>query len=208
MPVTYVNGKVFDSKTGERLDARVKIVELKENQSQYEDIADQNGEFLATMPAGKSYGLTVEKEGYLFYSENFDLDKANSADKPFFIEVPLQAIQPGNTVTLKNIFFASNKSELLPESKSELLELVSFLNANPKVSIEIGGHTDNIGEEKANLLLSQNRAKAVYSFLITNKIQASRLSFKGYGESRPIADNATEEGRHMNRRTEFRIVSY
>ena len=109
-------------------------------------------------------------------------------------------------VVLKNIFFATNKFDLLPESKAELQQIISFLNANPTVSIEIGGHTDNVGEEKTNRTLSENRANTVYKFLIVNKVNPSRLTFKGFGESSPLADNSSEEGRQQNRRTEFRIV--
>lgn len=206
--VTYVKGNVFDAKTKEPLDANILITALKTNTIAFEDISDyETGDFLATMPAaGKSFGLSVDKKGYLFYSENFSLEKSVVPDKPYKLSIPLHKIEVGGMVMLKNIFFDTNKFELLPESKAELLQLINFLNENPTVSIEIAGYTDNVGEDKSNLLLSENRANTVYKYLIANKIAASRLTFKGFGENNPVASNATEEGRQQNRRTEFKII--
>lgn len=204
--VSYVKGVVFDKNSKAFLDAKIQIINLSNENLIFDNIADpESGEFLATMIAGKSFGLNVSKEGYLFYSGNFT-PEAKLATKPFLIEVPLQKIEVGGMVVLNNIFFQTNKYDLLPESKSELQQLIGFLNNNPSVSIEIGGHTDNVGDDKSNLLLSGQRAKMVYEYLIKNKIPPSKLSFNGYGESQPVADNSTEEGRKNNRRTEFKIT--
>jgi outer membrane protein OmpA-like peptidoglycan-associated protein len=166
----------------------------------------ETGEFLATMQAGKSYGLSVERKGYMLFSENFSLEKPDAANKPYMLQVPLQPIEVGKMVVLKNIFFETNKFNLLPESKAELQELINFMELNPTVAIEIDGHTDNVGEDKANQILSENRAKSVYSFLVSNKIAATRLTYKGFGKSNPIAPNTSDEGRQQNRRTEFKVV--
>ena len=96
--------------------------------------------------------------------------------------------------------------QLKNESKIELQKLKSFLMTNTAVSIEISGHTDNVGDKKSNQILSENRAKAVYEYLITNEISKERLSFKGFGDSMPIDDNNTDKGRANNRRTEFMIL--
>lgn len=109
-------------------------------------------------------------------------------------------------MVLKNIFFELDSYELKPESKLELAKLIQFLNQNPKVSIEIGGHTDNQGSKAYNLTLSENRSKTVYEYLIQNGIKASRLTYKGYGLNQPIDTNETPEGRANNRRTEFKII--
>ena len=205
--VTYVKGKVFDNTSKEELEAQIQITNLKNEKTIYDEITDpENGQFLATLPAGNSYGLTVSKEGYLFYSQNFTLT-GDHENKPFSIEVPLQKIEIGGMVILNNIFFETNKYDLLPESKTELQQLIFFLKENPTISIEIGGHTDNIGEDESNLILSKNRAKTVYEYLIINKIPLKNISFKGYGESQPISDNTTEQGRKNNRRTEFKITN-
>lgn len=205
--VTYVKGKVFDNLSKEVLDAQIQITNLTKGNTIYDEITDpENGQFLATLAAGKSYGLTVSKEGYLFYSQNFTLT-GDQENIPILIEVPLQKIEIGRMVILNNIFFEINKFDLLPESKSELQQLIHFFRENPTVSIEIGGHTDSIGEGESNLILSKNRAKAVYDYLIINKILVKNLSFKGYGEGQPISDNSNEQGRKNNRRTEFKITN-
>ncbi|MEJ7779863.1 MAG: OmpA family protein [Daejeonella sp.] len=204
--VTYVKGRVFDKNTKAPLDAKIQIINIKSDAITFDDIADPAaGEFLATMTPGNSFALNVSKEGYLFYSQNFTPD-LKQAVKPYLIEIPLQKIEVGGMVVLNNIFFETNRFDLKPESKTELNQLILFLKENPGVSIEIAGHTDNIGDDKSNLLLSENRSKTVYDFLILKKIPTARLSFKGYGESMPVSDNLTEENRQNNRRTEFKIL--
>jgi len=118
----------------------------------------------------------------------------------------LEPVGEGETMVLRNIFFETAKSELKPESKVELEKLIEFLNSNPKIVIEISGHTDNIGSEDFNQQLSSNRAKAVFDYLIQNKIESSRLTYKGYGFLQPLQSNETEEGRSQNRRTEIKIL--
>lgn len=208
-PVTYVKGIVSDADTKELLDADIQIVRLTDKKVIYEDRSDYStGEFLATMPLGNAFALHASKEGYLFYSENFSLDKPGTQAQPFHIKVGLEKIKPGAKAVLRNIFFESGKSDLLPQSEAELQQLIGFLNANPKASIEIGGHTDNVGDDKSNQLLSENRAKTVYAYLLNQRINSSRLTYKGYGEAMPAADNSTAEGRQANRRTEFKISGY
>jgi flagellar motor protein MotB len=205
--VTYVKGLVFDINTKEILDAKIEIINLKDGKAIFDDITDpETGEFLATMMAGKSFGLNVSKDGYLFYSQNFTPD-LNSINKPFIIEIPLKKIEIGGLVILNNIFFESGKFNLLPESKIELQQLIRFMRDNPTVSIEIGGHTDDIGDEKSNIELSENRAHTVFEYLLSNQIKSNQISYKGYGEELPINDNTTEENRKNNRRTEFKIIN-
>lgn len=205
--VTYVKGTVKDAKTKQAIDADVQIVDLKANQIIFKNVNALNeGQFLATLPIGKDYGLNISRPGYLFYSENFSLS-GQKTGKSYSIDVDLQAIEAGKKSVLRNIFFDTNQFTLKPESKSELEKLIAFLNLNPKVIIEISGFTDNVGNAKLNQVLSENRAKAVYQYLVTNKINGGRLTYKGYGALQPIASNTTEEGRSRNRRTEFKIVS-
>ena len=205
--VTYVKGLVFDINTKEILDAKIEIINLKDGKAIFDDITDpETGEFLATMMAGKSFGLNVSKDGYLFYSQNFTPD-LNSINKPLIIEIPLKKIEIGGLVILNNIFFESGKFNLLPESKIELQQLIRFMRDNPTVSIEIGGHTDDIGDEKSNIELSENRARTVFEYLLSNQIKSNQISYKGYGEELPINDNTTEENRKNNRRTEFKIIN-
>ncbi len=204
--VTYVKGLVYDKDTKQPLEAKIQIINIKNGSFAFDDVTDPiAGEFLATMAPGNSFALNVSKPGYLFYSQNFT-PGLKQAITPYMVEVPLQQIEVGGMVVLNNIFFETNSFDLLPESKTELGQLVAFLKDNPAVSIEIAGHTDNVGDDKSNLTLSENRAKTVYDYLILNKVSSSKLSFKGYGESMPVKDNNTEENRQYNRRTEFKII--
>ena len=110
-------------------------------------------------------------------------------------------------IVLKNVFFETGKATLLQSSKSELDRLLNLLNENPKMVIQINGHTDDVGQEEDNQQLSEQRALAVYEYLIEKEILQERLSYKGYGELKPIDTNETAEGRQNNRRTEFVILS-
>jgi len=205
--VTYVKGLIFDKYTKEILDAKVEIINLMDGKTIFDDLSNpETGEFLATLTVGKSFGLNISKNGYLFYSQNFTPD-LNLVNKPFILEIPLKKIEIGGLVIMNNIFFESGKFNLLPESKIELQQLIRFMNENPSVSIEIGGHTDDIGDEKSNMELSNERARTVYNYLLSKHIPASKISYKGYGESIPLIDNSTEENRKNNRRTEFKITT-
>ncbi|WP_421939715.1 OmpA family protein [Pedobacter sp.] len=206
LKVTYVKGTVRDRETKKTIESNVQVVDLKTNKTVFDDYTDaETGEFLAVMPVGSNYLFNVNAEGYLFYSENFE-PKTGDINKPYQIEVTMDKIKSGANVTLKNIFFDTNKYNLLPASIRELELLINFLNENEKVAIEIQGHTDNIGDNKLNEKLSFNRANAVYEYLIKHEIPANRLTFKGFGASKPMADNKTELGRKNNRRTSFVIT--
>ncbi len=205
--VTYVKGIVNDAKTRQPLEAAVEIIDLQNNLPVYRDYSDATqGDFLATLTAGKNYGLNISKSGYLFYSENFSLI-GHESNKPFDILVLLDPIEIGNKTILKNIFFDINKFDIKPESKPELQKLIDFLTFNPNLHVEISGHTDNIGNDQANQKLSESRAKSVYDYLVANNIDPARLVFKGYGKTQPIASNDTEEDRSKNRRTEFKVIA-
>lgn len=206
LPVTYVKGIVRDKETKELLEATVLVIDLKTNTAVFNDFTSkETGDFLAVMPIGSEYSFNVEADGYLFNSQHYELAQSNT-NKPYQIEILLEKIKVGSNVTLQNIFFDTNKFELLPSSNVELNVLIGLLKSNENVAIEIQGYTDNVGDVKLNQKLSENRAKSVYDFLINNNIDKRRLTYKGYGETKPRSDNATEEGRQQNRRTEFIIT--
>jgi outer membrane protein OmpA-like peptidoglycan-associated protein len=205
-PVTYVAGTVADKLSFKKLEAHLELIDLETGRLIAESYSNQgSGQFLLCIPSGKDYALNVNKDGYLFHSENFSL-KNYTAMKPYQLEILLQKLRPGASIVLNNVFFETNKWDLKPESLVELNRLVDLLSANPDKKIEIGGHTDNVGSDDANLTLSQNRSKAVVDYLVKKGIDASRLTSKGYGETTPIANNDTDEGRSKNRRTEFKII--
>jgi outer membrane protein OmpA-like peptidoglycan-associated protein len=205
--VTYVKGRVTDARTKQPIEGIVEIIDLEKNEIVYHDVSSSpEGDFLATLTSGKNYGLNISRPGYLFYSENFSL-KGHAPTQPFIINVALSPIEIGKKVILKNIFFDSNQYELKTESKAELQKITEFLTANPTVKIEISGHTDDTGNDQLNQTLSENRAKSVYQYLITNGTSPAKLVFKGYGKTQPLAPNTSEENKAKNRRTEFKIIA-
>lgn len=115
-------------------------------------------------------------------------------------------LEVGESVRLNNVFFQTGKATLLEVSIVELDKLVEMMQRNGSMRIELGGHTDNVGNEAANQKLSEQRAKAVYDYLVKHGVAADRLTYKGYGQTQPVADNSTPEGRRENRRTEFTII--
>jgi len=199
-------GKVYDAESKEPVQAKFELIDLETGKRVIESFSDPvTGEFLVVIPPHKDYALNASANGYLFFSENFSLKEAGGDDVIAF-NVPMEPIKVGKKVILKNIFFETDKYDLKPKSKVELDKLVQFLQANADVRIEIGGHTDNVGSEAYNQNLSENRAKAVYDYLVEHAIPSERLGFKGYNFSEPIATNETDEGRALNRRTEFKII--
>jgi outer membrane protein OmpA-like peptidoglycan-associated protein/tetratricopeptide (TPR) repeat protein len=204
---SYVKAIVTDAATGNPLSAQFEVVDLSTGKVVLSNTTDKRkGEFLACLPAGRNYMLNVNKESYLFYSDYFELKNANTRQNAFLLNIKLQQPKPGEKVVLRNIFFDVNKFDLKPESTPELTRLVALLKNQPTLKIEISGHTDSSGDKKANQLLSENRAKSVKDFLVQNGIQADRITYKGYGDARPVASNESEEGRAQNRRTEFTIL--
>lgn len=115
-------------------------------------------------------------------------------------------LEVGESITLRNVFFQTGKYALLDISIVELDKVVEMMRQHPTMKIELGGHTDNVGSEVANQKLSEQRAKAVYDYLVNHGVDKGRLTYKGYGQSQPVADNNTEEGRRENRRTVFTII--
>lgn len=202
----WVKGKVFDKKTKNSLPASVELTDVINKQQISKLQTDEDGNYLVTLPVGRDYAFTVNRKGYLFYSENFKLAK-NAPDSIYQIDIALQPIEANAIVILKNVFFDTKKTELKPESITELDNVVVLMNENPKLKIQISGHTDNVGKPEDNIKLSLGRSVAVINYLLGKGIKNDRLTFKGFGETKPIADNKTEAGRALNRRTELSVVS-
>ena len=212
-PVTYVKATVKDAITTQKLaNAKIEVINLVTNEVFATSQTDDKGNFLTCLPMGGNYALNVNKEKYLFHSENFKLLETGSLLTPYLLKIKLQPIPTevvtGNPVKqqpiiLKNVFFESGSSELKSVSLTELNRLKTLLEVNATLKIQINGHTDNIGSDSDNLKLSESRAKAVADYLIEQGISAERLSYKGFGEHESIDTNDTEAGRKNNRRTEF-----
>lgn len=206
--ITYVKGLTYNAKTKAPTDAAFELVDLETQESVTSAYSNSAGEFLVTLTSNHNYLVNVSKPGFLFYSDNFSLkDKVADYNKPYQLEIPLQPIDTG-IIELKNIFFDVNKWDLKNESKAELEKIIAFLKINATLKIEFSGHTDNSGDKAFNKTLSNNRAKAIYDYVIEKGgIAAARLSYKGYGDSKPKAPNDTPENKAKNRRTELKVLS-
>ncbi len=204
--LTLFNGFVKDVKTLEPLEAKIEIIDNETN----EQIAvlssnEATGKFIVNLPAGKNYGLSVSKDGYMFHSENFNI-KDDARFQQITREILLKPMEVGIKIVLRNIFFDYDKAKLRSESFAELSKVMKILDDNPNMKIEISGHTDNRGSLEYNTKLSRSRAKAVVDYLIEKGVDSQRLTFEGYAFTQPISDNDTDEGRQMNRRVEFKVL--
>lgn len=206
LPVTYIEGKVTDKTTGRPVEADVELYDVASGELATAAYSDpKTGEFLVCLPLGRTYALNTGAEGYLFYSENYKVPEG-IADQPYRLDVALSPLTTGSVIALRNIFFNTASFDLLTASNAELEKLGQLLKTNPTLRIELGGHTDNVGGDAANITLSDQRAKAVRDHLIGLGIAGERITAKGYGKNKPIATNDTEEGRALNRRTEVTVL--
>ena len=220
-PVTYVQGNITDADTQQPLVSRVEIVDMSTGKVHAAVNSDEDGFFLITLPTGKNYAFNVSKPSYIFHSEYFGLKESKETNEPYQLaiglravpeevtgstEIPATALEKYKPTVLRNVFFDTGSAALKAESFIELNRLKTFLDENPKIRIQLNGHTDNVGSDTDNLSLSDNRAKSVFTYLVENGIDAARMTYKGYGETSPIETNETEAGRQANRRTEFMII--
>jgi outer membrane protein OmpA-like peptidoglycan-associated protein/Tol biopolymer transport system component len=205
LPITFIKGKIIDAESKLPLFAFFQLTDLKKGNiiSQMQSKLE-NGEFLITVPKNIDFALHAEKEGYMFYSRNIYRDNL-SLSKDGFLIIELEKVKPG-TFILENIFFEKSKSSLKKSSLVELNKVLKLMQINPDLKIQISGHTDSDGDDDFNLELSINRAKSVVNWLIENNIDQNRLSFKGYGETRPIEENNSIANKAKNRRTELTII--
>jgi OOP family OmpA-OmpF porin len=202
----YVKGVVRDSETKAPLSAKVELVDLEADKVISQVSSDSvTGEYLMVLTQGSEYGLYVTRRGYLFRSLNFNYSDVQDFE-PIVVDINLDKVREGSMVVLNNIFFDVDKAELKDKSTVELEKIVRFMTENPGVRIQISGHTDNTGSADHNRQLSLRRATAVYNYLVKRGIKEGRVKYFGYGADKPIADNATAEGRQLNRRIEFSIV--
>lgn len=203
---TFLRGWVRDSLDQQPLAARIQLIDLASGDTIRSITSDPvDGRFLMSLPLDKEYAAFVEAQGYLFASKRFLL-KSVPDDIYFDVEIRLTPIAAGAEVVLQNIFFDTGSFELKPSSLPELNNLLNFLKRNPDLKIEIQGHTDDVGSDDDNLLLSQQRAQSVADFLLEAGIPTARITYKGYGELQPVVPNTSDENRAQNRRTAFKIL--
>ncbi len=202
----FVKGFVTDKSTKKGLPSSVELFDNQNNQALMKVQTDERGEYFITLPTGKDYTFTVNRKGYLFYSELYGLS-TKEADSVYQKNIPLQPVTLNANFVFNNILFKNNSYELPSSGLIELDKLLQVLNENPSIRIEISGHTDNLGKPEDNQTLSTNRAKAIVDYLTAKGIDTRRLIYKGYAATKPIVANDSEAGRAKNRRTEFTVIS-
>lgn len=203
---TYTQGRVFDATTKKPIQADVQLYDLNTDElTQYVTSDAENGDYTVVLNEGRQYAMYAAADKYLMKSLSFDYTDKHAFD-PLTLDIYLEPVRAGRSIVLNNLFFDTNQFELKPKSRTELNRLVGFMKQYPEVQVEISGHTDDVGSDDDNLSLSQNRAKSVYTYLISQGVKATRLRFKGYGETKPLAPNDSDLRRQQNRRIELRIL--
>ncbi|MCC5931069.1 MAG: OmpA family protein [Cyclobacteriaceae bacterium] len=202
----YLKGNVYDADDRTPLKASVELIDLETDTLVSRFITDAStGGFFTILTEGKKYALFVESKGYLYESRSFDLESV-APEEPVIEDFYLRPVKTGSITKLSNVFFETNQYQLTSDSRTELDKVVRFLKENQTVNIEISGHTDDVGQDAFNRELSEKRALSVRNYLIENEIDKNRIRSKGYGKSRPLAPNTSEENRALNRRIEFEII--
>lgn len=179
--------------------------EGKTDKKVYKGVSDKAGLFKIEVPGGQIYTIKIKSVGEAKDYNTIEIPKLGPNQQYGELSLTVQIQQP-KSFTLNNVHFDTGKSSLRSSSFKELNELAEFMKLKPEIKFRVEGHTDNVGADASNLTLSQNRADAVKKYLMSKGINSNRLTSKGLGESRPIADNTTAEGRQKNRRTEVHLI--
>ena len=208
-PVVLVSGNVYNKKTNEPLSAALVYEILPDGESAGNAISNPiDGSFKIVLPFDKNYLIRATAENFFAQSENLNLDSLVKAGyKEIHKDLYLVPIEVGQVVRLNNVFFDFDKWDLRGESFLELDRVVKLLKDNPDIVIEMSAHTDSRGSDEYNIRLSHDRARSCMNYILLKGIDPSRITSRGYGETVPVATNDTDEGRQLNRRVEFKIIS-
>ncbi|MBS1736137.1 MAG: OmpA family protein [Bacteroidetes bacterium] len=201
-----VDGSIVDINSRMALNNELIVFRSHKNGNDYQAVSDEGGKFSTRLPTGDQYDIFIMgfKDSVSQNVLNIPSLGANAFYKDAF-KVNLE-FEPSKIFVLNNVEFDFGKATLRPESYAVLDDLVEYLKRKPRVRIEIGGHTDNVGTDAKNKILSLERAKSIVAYLIAKGIEESRVEAKGYGADEPIEENNTEEGRQKNRRTEVKVL--
>ncbi len=205
--VVLLSGLVLDKSSGKPIEANVTIEDLQEGKTIFNANSNSaSGRYTVVLQPGRDYGISVNADGYVFYSKRYTIPK-DATYEEYAQNFELEHLQQGSSFTVNNIFFGYDVDTVSYESRPELDRLIKLLKEQDKMHIEVGGHTDNVGSAWYNKGLSQRRADAVKEYLVdVGGIDSTRIETHGYGFEKPAASNDTEDGRKMNRRTEFTVL--
>jgi outer membrane protein OmpA-like peptidoglycan-associated protein len=195
---------ISDSETQDNVAAEVLITNLNREEVMIFSAQDiKDGKVAAMLREGDQYEFTVRgAQGYSFFNQVVDLQEEKTSE----LKAELVSLKAETSIRLNNINFGTNSAELSSESFPELNRVIQLIEDNPAIVIEIAAHSDNIGSATLNKLLSERRAQSVVNYLLENGVQQEKLVAKGYGLTKPMVPNTSEENRALNRRVEFKIV--
>ncbi len=205
-PVYLVTGSVINQVTNEKMDATI----YYDDRETGEELGVANTDpatkiYKLILPKGKDYGLRAYVEGCMAFSKNLSSKDLEQYEE-FELDLPVNPVVKNTPIVIENIYFDTGKYTLKKESFYELNRLYDFLSRNGDYNVEVSGHTDNVGSDEDNMILSKHRAKAIAEYLMAKGIKKSRIRYEGYGETKPIDDNSTSEGRLKNRRVELEFI--
>ncbi len=204
--VLLVKGELKNEETKEAVKAKIEIKNIKTREITEIPVDSTDGRYAAVMLFKNDFIMTVKKEGFGFESRYISQEDTTFKETAE-VDIEIKPIEVGQSYKLNDVYYATDSYELTAASMVVIDGFKEFLDENPTIKVSIEGHTDNVGNDDYNLKLSENRAQSVYNYLIEKGEPPSRLSYKGYGESTPVADNNTPEGKAKNRRTVFIITA-
>jgi len=202
--VLFIKGQVDVENNEEPVRAKIQLKNMKTKTIKEIQVDTLTGKYVAAVLFKNDQVLTVKKDGYVYSSRYLSVEDT-TLEQPKTVNLEVKEIKLGQEYEIKDINFATNSYKLNEDSKKIINEFYEFLKENQNIKVEIQGHTDNVGKNEDNLILSDHRAHSVYQYLIEKGIAENRLSYKGYGETKPVASNKTWSGRAKNRRTVFVI---
>lgn len=207
-PVILVSGNVYNLKTKEPLSANLVYETLPDGIEVGNGVSNErDGSFKIVLPYDKNYSIRAAADKFFAVSENLNLDSMVKAGyKEIHKDLYLAPIEIGTVVRLNNVFFDFDKANLRSESFVELDRVIELLKENPGIVIEMSAHTDSKGSDEYNFKLSDSRAKSVRDYILSKGIAENRIEAQGYGETKPVAPNDTDENMQLNRRVEFKII--
>ena len=204
--VLLLKGKLKDKKTDEPVRARIELKNVNTKKIIEIPVDTFSGKYASVVSFEDDYIMTIKKRGYA-YESRYIANVDSVIDEPINMDIEIKEIEVGESYKLNDIYFATNSYELTSESNVVIDGFIEFLEENYTVDVAIHGYTDNVGSSESNLILSENRAQAVYNYLLENGVNDDRLSYEGFGEEQPVASNENSAGRAKNRRTVFIVVN-
>lgn len=203
--VLFVKGQLKNGEEEIPYAAKIELRNISTSEVVNVDYDSLTGNYASVVLFDADYIMTVKKEGYAYNSQYFAED--DTTNKGVVTnDMEMKKIEVGQAYKLNDILFETNSAILSRGSKHIIVDFSTYLKSNPSMRVSIHGHTDAVGDAESNMKLSTERARAVYDFLLTTGISPDRLSYRGFGQTNPVASNDNEEGRSKNRRTEFVIT--